>query len=256
LVPYIRQWLKALDVKPKIFIEPFAGGGIVSLTVAFEDLAGHVIMVELDAAVAALWKTLLSDDNDWIAQRVLEFNVTPESVRKELAKPRREAKQLAFQTLLRNRTFHGGILANGSSILKYGENGRGIRSRWYPQTLFRRIQNIKTVRSKITFLAGNGIKILAAHAAHKGDAFFIDPPYTAAGKRAGSRLYTHSELDHEDLFRRVERIEGPFLMTYDNAEEVAQMASRHSFSTTTVPMMNTHHATMRELLISRDLSWL
>ncbi|MDQ3584451.1 MAG: DNA adenine methylase [Acidobacteriota bacterium] len=39
LVPRIRQWLKQ---RPAEFIEPFAGGGIVGLTVAAENLAAHV----------------------------------------------------------------------------------------------------------------------------------------------------------------------------------------------------------------------
>jgi DNA adenine methylase len=34
----------------------------------------------------------------------------------------------------------------------------------------------------------------------KDAVFFIDSPYTAGGKRAGSRLYTHFEVDHEKTF--------------------------------------------------------
>jgi DNA adenine methylase len=39
LVPRIRRWLASLPSKPDEFVEPFTGGGIVGLTVAFEDLA-------------------------------------------------------------------------------------------------------------------------------------------------------------------------------------------------------------------------
>ena len=35
LVPTIRKWLKSLSLKPSLFVEPFVGGGIVSLTVGF-----------------------------------------------------------------------------------------------------------------------------------------------------------------------------------------------------------------------------
>ena len=35
LVPYLRDWLRHQQTKPSRFIEPFAGGGIVSLTVGF-----------------------------------------------------------------------------------------------------------------------------------------------------------------------------------------------------------------------------
>jgi DNA adenine methylase len=33
------------------------------------------------------------------------------------------------------------------------------------------------------------------------------------------------------------------------------MARRHGFAVQAIPMKNTHHAQMTELLISRDLSW-
>jgi DNA adenine methylase len=49
---------------------------------------------------------------------------------------------VAFQTILKNRTLHGGILAEGSGFIKYGENGKGIRSRWYPATLAKRLVNL------------------------------------------------------------------------------------------------------------------
>jgi hypothetical protein len=99
---------------------------------------------------------------------------------------------------------------------------------------------------------------------HRGDeetcaptglCLLIDPPYTVAGKRAGSRLYTHFELDHEDLFRQCEKTKGDFLLTYDTADEVVAMAKSHGLNVDTVSMKNTHHSTMKELVIARDLAW-
>lgn len=213
-------------------------------------------MVELDQSVAAVWQTMLSDDNDWLADKIIGFHLTQESVRAEIAKTPQDTKALAFQTILRNRTLHGGILAPGSGILKYGENGKGIKSRWYPQTLAKRIQNLKFIGDKISFIRADGMETIKQYASRKTATFFIDPPYTAAGKRAGKRLYVHNELDHEELFKQCERIRGDFLMTYDNAPELASMAYRHRFKTRTVRMKNTHHATMREFLIGKHLTWI
>ena len=42
--------------------------------------------------------------------------------------------------------------------------------------------------------------------------------------------------------------------SYDNAEEVRTPADRRGFETKLVPMKNTHHAEMNELLIGRDLA--
>jgi DNA adenine methylase len=256
LVPHIRTWLKS-GKKPKLFIEPFVGGGIVSLTVAFEDLADQVIMVELDDEVAALWETMLGDDNEWLAERVVSFDLSYESAKEVMTASTESRREIGFRTLLKNRTYHGGILAPGSGLLKYGEGGKGIKSRWYPQTLAKRIRNIAHVRDKITFIQGDGIAIIRQYANRKTAAFLVDPPYTAGrkGKRAGSRLYTHFELDHDELFRQAERIQGSLLMTYDNAEEVKEMAGRHGFETALISMMNTHHATMQELIIGHDLQW-
>lgn len=58
LVPRVRTWLASLPGKPAIFVEPFAGGAIVGLTVGFEGLADHVVLVELDPQVAAVWQTI------------------------------------------------------------------------------------------------------------------------------------------------------------------------------------------------------
>jgi DNA adenine methylase len=256
LVPHVRSWLRNISEKPGIFIEPFAGGGIVSLTIAFEDLASNVLMIELDHDVAALWKTIFSDDNAWLCEQITSFDMTIDNVRSELARAAVTDRQLAFQTLLRNRTNHGGILAPGSGVLKYGENGKGIRSRWYPDTLRKRIENIRLVCDKITFRETDGIEIIRQNAGHKNSVFFIDPPYTAAGKKAGTRLYAHNQLDHDRLFSECEKINGDFLMTYDNDPQIITMAEHHGFKTRTVSMKNTHHATMTELLIGRDLSWI
>ena len=44
-------------------------------------------------------------------------------------------------------------------------------------------------------------------------------------------------------------------MTYDNAEEVVELANEFGFDTELVAMKNTHHAEMKELLIGKNLDW-
>jgi DNA adenine methylase len=138
-------------------------------------------------------------------------------------------------------------------MIKHGENGKGIKSRWYPNTLKRRILAIESLRDKITFVEDDGMVLMRELAERSDAVFFIDPPYTAAGKKAGRRLYTHNDLDHERLFDVADSLVGDFLMTYDDAEEIRTMAHQRGFDTQIVPMKNTHHAIMNELLIGRRL---
>lgn len=255
LVPRVRAWLASLPACPKTFIEPFAGGGIVSLTVAFERRAEHVIMVERDPQVAAVWHTILEGDAAWLAQAIADFDMNEETLTSALEQTATSTQELAFQTILKNRTYRGGILAPGAGKIKYGENGKGILSRWYPGTIRRRILDIVEVREQITFIEGDGLEVSWQHTAEPDAVFFIDPPYTASTKRAGSRLYLYSDIDHEELFRIASTFAGDFLMTYDNAEELHALAAHYGFDTELVAMKNTHHAEMTELLIGRDLDW-
>lgn len=255
-VPLFRRWIESLPCQPTLLVEPFAGGGIIGLTAAFESLVDHVLMVERDEQIAAVWQTVLSSERRWLVNRILNFELSRESAEAELDLPARSPREQAFKTILRNRVVRGGILAQGASFVKNGENGRGIHSRWYPETLAKRIRDIQTVEQDIEFVRGDGLAVIEAKAENPCAVFFIDPPYTAGGKRAGSRLYTHSEVDHERLFKLCAKIEGDFLMTYDNAEEVKYLARRHGFQMKPLAMKNTHHAEMTELLIGRDLDWL
>jgi DNA adenine methylase len=253
LVPRIRQWLR--NRHPSEFIEPFAGGGIVSLTVANESLAAHILMCELDIEVAAVWKTVFGTDAEWLANRILQFNLSVDAVKSELNKSHRSDRELAFKTLLKNRTFHGGILAPGSALLKHGENGKGIASRWYPDTLAKRISVLAQLRDRITFVNGDGFDLIESNLKVPDAALFVDPPYTAGGKRAGKRLYNHYDMDHDRLFSLCARFKGDLLMTYDDAAEVRSLAKSHNLEWKLVAMKNTHHEEMSELLIGKDLSW-
>lgn len=255
LIPRIRQWLASQSSRPTELIEPFAGGGIVSLTAAFERLVDTVTMVELDDQVAAVWHTILEGQGAQLAHKILRFDVTPEAVQIVLARTDGESLEKAFRTIVKNRVNRGGILAPGAGLVKHGENGKGLRSRWYPETLSKRIMNIAAIRDRICFIEGDGMEVLRQKAERADAAFFIDPPYTASGKKAGSRLYTHSALEHEELFRVATILAGDFLMTYDNNSEVQELAEWYGLDTLLVPMKNAHHAKMHELLIGRDLNW-
>jgi DNA adenine methylase len=255
-VPTFRHWMAQVYPKPGLLVEPFAGGGIISLTALFENLVKRVVMVELDDEIAAVWQSVVNGDAEWLANRILAFHLTKETLKQEITKPPKTQREKAFQTILKNRTFHGGILADGSGLLKYGENGKGIRSRWYPATLAKRLINLNHVAQRIDFRPDDGLKAIQEFAARPDVVYFIDPPYTVGGKKAGKRLYKHFEIDHAYLFKTCESLRGDFLMTYDNAHEVKSMAQDHGFQMRLIPMTNTHHATMEELVIGKNLSWM
>lgn len=253
LIPHVRAWLHGMDPPPRLLIEPFAGGGIVSLTVVMENLVEECLMAEIDRDVAAFWKAALHH-GPALAQRVREFTPSREAIDHLSAQPLDNVIDHGFRTLVLNRTRRGGVLAHGASLTRNGENGNGVASRWYPDTLIKRLGAITAYADRITFCETDGKKLLNSLLSHVKDdvAVFVDPPYTGdGGKRAGTRLYTHNDMDHGQLFAILAESGANFLMTYDCSSEIEELIQRHNFHAVQVLMKNGHHALLPEFVITR-----
>ena len=214
-----------------------------------DNYVDRAVLCERDPEVSNLWRCILHSAEEF-ARRVEAFVATPENVSLVFANAGATGMDAAFCTLLRNRVSRGGIIARGASVVKQGENGNGISSRWYANTLATRIRAIGSFAERLDLFQGDGVRLVELCKDNGAAAFFIDPPYTAAGKRAGRRLYAYNEIDHENLFERMSRVRGPFMMTYDESPDVIQMARTRGFHLAKVPMKNTHHDLLYELLIT------
>ena len=235
-----------------MLVEPFAGGAMVGLTAAAENLACKVFLCELDNDVAALWQTIFhgsAADVHWICARIKSFEVNLDNVRRIITSEPKAVRERAFRTIVKNRMQRGGIMAAGAGLTKSGEAGRGLHSRWYPETLAKRIAVLHSLKDRLMFEQGDALDVVRRFMDDPNAAFFVDPPYTAGGKKAGRRLYAHNVVDHEGLFALMARTRGPVMLTYDDAPEVRELAKRHGFRIAEVPMKNTHHAIIHELLI-------
>lgn len=82
--------------------------------------------------------------------------------------------------------------------------------------------------------------------------FFVDPPYTAAGKR----LYNYHEIDHDLLFQKLSEVKGDFILTYDDVEEIRDIANSYGLQWRTIPMQTTHLVKKEELIISNNFDWI
>jgi DNA adenine methylase len=202
--------------------------------------------------VAAVWSTILSDDAEWLCEKITHLRVDKQSVDKILAAEPDSTRVQAFQTIVRNRVQRGGILSRTAGLMKLGERGRGLTSRWYPETLARRIMDIFARRAYISFRQEDGMCVLTRSKPKVETAFFIDPPYTKAARR----LYSYSSIDHRNLFDLAGRLRSPFLISYDESEEITHLATSHQFSIARIPMRSAHHKQKNELLIGRRLAWM
>ena len=251
LIPHIRAWLGMGETPPEVLAEPFAGGGIASLTAVMEGLVRRCLMSEIDGDVAAFWQAALHH-NDALIAKVRAFNPTRENVERIARTTPCEILERGFRTLVLNRTRRGGILAEGAALNRSGENGKGVASRWYPDTIEQRPRAIDEHRAAIDFRYADGMTLLEQLLSDdiRNTFIFVDPPYTAGGKRAGQRLYNHNCVDHTRLFAMLADSSANFLMTYDESPEIQELIAYHGLHTVRVVMKNTHHARISELVIT------
>lgn len=258
LIPLIEHWLVRVVERPSEFIEPFAGGASIGLSVAFEDWADHVTLIELDQRVASVWEVVLSDQAEELARAIEGLDLERSAVEVLLlaSDDGLDPVELALKTIVRNRTSRAGILAPGAGLLRDGENGRGLRSRWYPQTLAHRIRDIASLRSKISFVQSDGLAYITEQQHVAGTVFFVDPPYSATENGAAHRLYHHYKLDHDRLFTVLGGLQFPFLLTYDRVTEIIDLIVRHRLEARELCMTSSHNVSKRELVAGKALSWM
>lgn len=253
LLPMIESWLSALD-RGFHLGEPFAGGASVGLFAGINGLVETVHFAEMEGGMANFWRTVFAQGGaGTLAKQVEAFKFTDQRVRKLLSQNHDAAgtRQRAFITLLRNRVSRAGVTAPGAGLLRSGEAGKGLGSRWYPATLAKRLRLISKHRKCLEFSGSDAFKLMRLHANDKKMAWFIDPPYPDAGER----LYGGKKFDHEALFEVVASLAGPFLLTYESSNFIRKLTDKHSFCGAEIPMRTAHHTAKKEMLISRDLSW-
>jgi len=251
LVGQFRHWFNSLPARPSILVEPFAGGASVGLAVA-ADMTTKVLLSDLDESVASVWMTIFHRpvaDVDWLCDRIEQFDMTAGNVRDLTEQRPRNRREAAFRTIVMNRTRRGGVLADGAGHLRRGEDGKGVRSRWYPGNLVARIRELWRLRGRVSFRQQDALSVIRTLSDRGDVAFFVDPPYTAGGPKPGRRLYRHHEVDHRDLLRAVRRATGPAMITYADTPEVRALAEETGFKVVETSMRTAHHREKRELLL-------
>ncbi len=121
--------------------------------------------------------------------------------------------------------------------------------------ILKRLAAIQEYADRIACLEGDGLKILPVLLRGWGRkaGVFLDPPYSApGGKKAGTRLYAHSTINHAALFRILAANDSNFLMTYDAAPEIIELVREHGFDAVGGSMKNTHHNNLSELVITSE----
>ena len=115
LSDFIRLVIKNLDIPNCTYVEPFAGGAGVALTLLLEGAVERIVINDYDKAIYSFWRAVKDTPEDLI-DRIIETPITMAEwyrQREIYAKSSVCSLDLAFATFFLNRTNHSGILNAG-----------------------------------------------------------------------------------------------------------------------------------------------
>lgn len=231
LAGYVAEVLRLNSLRPKLFVEPFAGGASVSLQLLNDDLVEAVALGEKDPLVTSFWKIVFSDP-EWLIERIESIEVTVDNWKYFRANSFRSNKDRALACIFLNRTSFSGILASGSGpIGGYSQKSQyKIDCRFTISTIAKRIRQAARLKDRILFIDRADWR----HTLEKVEGmdygprevfYYLDPPFY----RKARRLYRFyfEEDDHSNLHNALMSIKQPWLLSYDPAKPILELYSHN-----------------------------
>jgi len=231
LAQYVGEVLRLNELKPRLFVEPFAGGASVALQLLQDGFVEKAVLGEKDPLVASFWKTVFSDP-EWLIDQLKTVPVNLATWdRFKFGKPH-TTRERALACIFLNRTSFSGILASTSGPLggRRQESQYKLDCRFPLKTLVKRIRQCAALHSRILFV-NNGdwahtLEKVKSKALHDLDVFcYFDPPFYENADRLYNFYFDGKQ--HKALHDRVAKLRHPWLMSYDPAAPIIEMYSHN-----------------------------
>jgi len=199
------------------YVEPYAGGCGLALSLLYEGVVSDIHINDFDSAIWSFWYSVLYETERFV-DFVLSTDVTiPEWERqKEIynAGDVSDPVALGFSAFFLNRTNRSGVIKGAGLIGGKSQDGKyKLDCRFNKESLIRRIRRVASYKKRIS-LYNLDAAIFVEKEFPERSFFCIDPPYV----KKGSSLYTsfYEERDHVLISDKVKGIRQPWVVTYDD----------------------------------------
>jgi len=233
LVPYLVEIIKYNNLCPDVLIEPFVGGGNISMHFLIHNIVKSVIISDKDKLIYSFWKVLFTNPNylvDFINKT--EINLENFYKYKKIAKSNRRHKieVLAEACIFLNRTSFSGLLTDRVGPLggKSQTSKYKIDCRFNRKNLVEKIRKLTEFSENVTVLNHDWqdtidyvTKLINVENKIEKPLFYIDPPFY---KKADELYRFYFEQDeHESLCASILNLNYSWVLSYDNADEIIKM---------------------------------
>lgn len=208
------------------YIEPYAGGASVALSLLFNEYASKIIINDKDIAIYSFWFSILNHTEEFLKKMIdTKVNLENWEIQKKIhnEKNNHSFLDVGFSTFFLNRTNRSGILKAGIIGGKAQSGQWKMDARYNKTDLGKRIEKIAMYKEKITVFNLDAIDLInnLKSSLDAKSLFYFDPPYYVKGKDLYMNYYSHD--DHKKVADAISSINNQkWVVSYDDVEPIQE----------------------------------
>jgi len=210
-----------------IYIEPYAGGASVALSLLFSEYASRIIINDKDRSLYAFWHSVLNNTEN-LCKMIFEIKIDVNSWEKQReiqkTKEKHDLLTLGFSTFFLNRVNRSGIIMAGIIGGKSQTGKWKMDARFNKTDLIKRIKRIANYSDRIKLYNKDALALinLVQENLPSRSLFYLDPPYFDKGKELYMNHYKPD--DHMHIANTMAKIQNKnWIVSYDGKEEIKQL---------------------------------
>lgn len=226
VVDYVKRLLEANDLCGGTYIEPYAGGASVALSLLYSKHAARIKINDIDRSIYAFWYSVL-EETDGLCRLITDTPVTMEMWDRQREVQARKADadllELGFSTFFLNRTNRSGILSGGVIGGKNQDGNFKMDARFNKKDLIDRIEHVAGYADLIELTSMDAVDLIKRY--KRTPAFktfcYLDPPYYVKGQDLYLNYY--GKEDHKKIAETIKKYKGKWIISYDAIDFIKEL---------------------------------
>lgn len=225
VVDYVKRLFEANDLLDGTYIEPYAGGASVALTLLFSEYASRIRINDIDRSIFAFWHSVLNE-TEALCRMITDTPVNMDvwQVQREVQARKQDAEllELGFSTFFLNRTNRSGILSGGVIGGKEQTGNFLIDARYNKKNLIERIESVAEYADRIELTSMDAVELIKSIRRPAEKSFcYLDPPYYVKGRDL--YLNHYNDDDHRDIAKAIKKYKGKWIISYDAVPFISEL---------------------------------
>lgn len=229
VVDHFKRLIEANNLNKGIYIEPYAGGASVALSLLLSEYVDSIHINDIDRSIYAFWHSVLYE-TEGLCRLIYDTPVTIDSWERQKAVQEHKEEvpllDLGFCTFFLNRTNRSGILRGGVIGGKEQNGTYKIDARYNKENLIERIKKISNYADHIVLTNQDAVALLQnLHYSTEKTLCYLDPPYYVKGKDLYLNYY--NDEDHRQIACIIKAWRGKWIISYDAVPFISNLYSEY-----------------------------